>query len=405
MAVQGIEKYNYLLTAPTDQFDPGRMTSVAPIGDPSSSAMIKAATLRDGNIIVITNMWKNNEERQILSPEDFNRAYRPKIQGFHINNDPQAVPPAPKEPEAIVPVAPSPIDATADQLHENWRQAWQAQNGADTPRWKPLKPDSVEWLESHPGVPSSALRVGENGVQEINIAALPNSQLPPQFSGENVAAAKGAIEAIQANPNATIDELAATVHKQWVERNGSWAAPELKVDYSLLSEAEKAKDRVVVEAAQEALGRTSAPAAQGTQLPAAATIPPSDPASALKKPAPIGDSEGGFINGNATNGKYDSAAMSAKGREIVAEVQNQKVNAPPPLSKTPPIAPEAAAEAATAGAETAEGGSALRRFGPIGLVVAPVFEAGMDGYNAATEGKGAGQVAEAAADRVHRPPF
>lgn len=144
------------------------------------------------------------------------------------------------------------IEIAADELHKQWRDAYQAQNGADAARWKPMKPASLDWVAQKGDVPVEALRDGEKG-KEINIAALPNSLLPPQFSGENTASAAGAIKAIRENKSADIDQLAAIVHEQWLERNGSWAAEELKKPYAELPEAEKEKDRIVVRVAQNAL--------------------------------------------------------------------------------------------------------------------------------------------------------
>ena len=110
------------------------------------------------------------------------------------------------------------IAIAADELHEAWKVAYHAQNGAGAARWKPMKPASVEWVEQN-NVPAEAIKDGASG-KEINIAGLKNSQLPPQFAGENTASAKGAIEAIQGNPGASIDAVAAIVHDQWLERNG-----------------------------------------------------------------------------------------------------------------------------------------------------------------------------------------
>lgn len=144
------------------------------------------------------------------------------------------------------------IEMAAGELHKQWRDAYQAQNGEGAERWKPMKPESVEWVNKKGNVPSVALREGEKG-PEINIAALDNNMLPPQFSSENTASAAGAIKAIKENKNADIDSLAAIVHEQWLDRNGSWAAEELKKPYAELAEAEKEKDRIVVKVAQSAL--------------------------------------------------------------------------------------------------------------------------------------------------------
>ena len=148
------------------------------------------------------------------------------------------------------------VSTAADQLHANWREEWRAQHG-DEPRWKDIKPESVDWVSRQPDFPPEALRVAENGTHQINIAALPNSLLPPQFSEENTNAARGAIAAIRNNPGAGEEQLASMVHYQWLERNGSWAPPELKVPYAQLSEAEKEKYRVILGAAAKSMPKGS----------------------------------------------------------------------------------------------------------------------------------------------------
>lgn len=144
------------------------------------------------------------------------------------------------------------IWAAADVLHDKWREGYKAANG-DKPRWKPLNEASVKWVNEN-GVDVDCLRVNpETQKPEINIAGLPNSKLPPQHSGENTAAARGAIEAIVQNPQSSMENLASIVHDQWLSRNSSWAPAEQKKPYADLSEAEKEKDRVIVRVAQKAL--------------------------------------------------------------------------------------------------------------------------------------------------------
>ena len=143
------------------------------------------------------------------------------------------------------------IAQAADVLHEQWRESYRAANG-DKPRWKPLKDASIAWVEQRSDIPASALKE-EEGKKFIDIAALPNSKLPPQYSGENTAAAKGAVEAIAENPRAGMEAFAAVVHTQWVGRNESWAPAELKVPYAELPEVEKEKDRVIIRVAAAAV--------------------------------------------------------------------------------------------------------------------------------------------------------
>ena len=198
------------------------------------------------------------------------------------------------------------IEMAADLLHENWREAWRAQNG-DAPRWKAMKLPSIEWARSHPEIPAEALRSVEGGVREINIAALPNNLLPPQFSGENISSAQGAVKALTDNPAAHIDHTASIVHEQWLERNGSWAAEELKVPYRQLCEAEMEKDRVVVRAAQSALDSVRTPAVQPEPAVKAGSS-----AARFVAPAIIGV---GAVIGGAVEG-YDAYTQGKSAPEV-----------------------------------------------------------------------------------------
>ena len=145
------------------------------------------------------------------------------------------------------------ISQAGDSLHELWRESYRAASG-DTPRWKALNDASVGWLQTCEDIPSSSVRTNpETKKAEIDIASLPNSKLPPQFAEENLKSAKGAIQSISVNPGSSMEERAAHVHEQWLERNGSWAPENQKLPYAQLSEIEKEKDRVVVRAAEKAM--------------------------------------------------------------------------------------------------------------------------------------------------------
>jgi hypothetical protein len=158
------------------------------------------------------------------------------------------------------------ISEAADQIHDEWRQEYRAANG-DKPRWKPLNAASEAWINEmrqtrqDAPVPETALRTNpQTGKKEIDIAGLPNRLLPPQHSGENTAAAAGAIEAIIASPDADLEAIAATLHDQWVARNSSWVPDNMKVPYAELPENEKEKDRAIARvAAAAAFGRRLAP--------------------------------------------------------------------------------------------------------------------------------------------------
>jgi hypothetical protein len=130
------------------------------------------------------------------------------------------------------------VALVAGQAHEDWREQWKAQNG-DTPRVKKTK-DQV-WIDAH----------GKK--TELDIAATAYPDLPSDWQGENKAGAEvvvdavlSAVESDRELDDTFVEEAAATAHTKWVERNGSWAAEELKKPYAELPEAEQKKDRVFV---------------------------------------------------------------------------------------------------------------------------------------------------------------
>lgn len=138
--------------------------------------------------------------------------------------------PKPKPTAATPKLDPETVDATAAALHDAWRAGRRLPDGTYEPR---MKDD------------------GKGG--EIDIANTNYADLPEKWQAENKASAESALRAIAENPDARMEELAAIVHDQWLERNGSWAPEELKVDYWDLPEREKQKDRDVVNAALAAL--------------------------------------------------------------------------------------------------------------------------------------------------------
>ena len=159
-----------------------------------------------------------------------------------------------------MPVQQTEITATtiaADELHRQWRETYQVQNGEGAERWKPMKPASVEWVAQHGDIPPSAIRCRVPTARKSilqhyqTVLCRPNSRVRIQHRQ------KRAIRAISENKGADIDKLAAIVHEQWLERNGSWASDELKKPYAELPEIEKQKDRNVIEAAKKAIQRAS----------------------------------------------------------------------------------------------------------------------------------------------------
>lgn len=139
----------------------------------------------------------------------------------------------------------------ADKLHRDWKKQHVAQHG-DVPCWKAINRESQAWLDTYP-VPATALRLNpESGAPEIDIAALDNFELPPQYSTENYTAASECIENLDL-PD--LETLAAWTHDSWLDRhrNDPHAQQELLVDYEQLPEPEKEKDRAVVRACLGAL--------------------------------------------------------------------------------------------------------------------------------------------------------
>ena len=98
-----------------------------------------------------------------------------------------------------------------------------------------------------------------NGV-DYDIANLSYTELPEKFQYENRESARVAVErAVLALLDETpldaafVEEASDVVHRQWMERNGSWAPPEQMKPYEALPEDEKEKDRVIVRAAIDSL--------------------------------------------------------------------------------------------------------------------------------------------------------
>lgn len=152
------------------------------------------------------------------------------------------------------------IEDLADQLHEAWRQTRKNPDGTYEPR---LKDDG-------------------NGGQ-VDIANTRYKDLPEKWQAENKAAATHVIDAIDNNPNASDDEIAAMVHEGWLERNGEWAPDELKVDYADLPQDEKDKDLAIVEQARANIAKQKA---ASTAKKPDAQKPTAGPAKTPKKKTP-----------------------------------------------------------------------------------------------------------------------
>lgn len=123
------------------------------------------------------------------------------------------------------------VDQIASVLHDEWRAQRLLADGSYEPR---IKDD------------------GAGGT--VDIANTDYVNLPEKWQAENKAAAWLVAAAIQANPEGTIDDLAAVVHTDWLSRNGEWAPAEQALPYAELSEDEKEKDRAVVRVALSVIG-------------------------------------------------------------------------------------------------------------------------------------------------------
>lgn len=88
---------------------------------------------------------------------------------------------------------------------------------------------------------------------EVDIANTDYRDLPLKWKEETYSSVKVAVDALIADPEASVDDGAETVHDEWVARNREWADPALTVPYSELPEHEKQKDRDYVVIAMAAL--------------------------------------------------------------------------------------------------------------------------------------------------------
>ena len=133
-------------------------------------------------------------------------------------------------------------------LHEAWRLTRKKEDGTYEPRIKKSKDD--DWNINH-------------GTDEVDIANCTFDELPSNWQYENLEAAKVAIDLVYdktlAGENITSEEkeqMASVVHDEWLKRNdwvfdSEYGDPNLAVSYEDLSEAEKLKDNVQLDNAQE----------------------------------------------------------------------------------------------------------------------------------------------------------
>ena len=123
-------------------------------------------------------------------------------------------------------------------LHETWRRGYALKNtledGTVKPREKKTKDE--EWI-------------AKNGTNIVDIANRTFAELPKDWQGENLEAAKVAIDLVYGKMMAgqeiseeELQRLSAIVHEKWLERN-EWARDgELGVPYEQLPKEEQEKD-------------------------------------------------------------------------------------------------------------------------------------------------------------------
>ena len=123
-------------------------------------------------------------------------------------------------------------------LHETWRRGYAAKNtledGTVKPREKKTKDE--EWI-------------AKNGTNVVDIANRTFAELPKDWQGENLEAARVAIDLVYGKMMAgqeiseeELQRLSAVVHEKWLERN-EWARDgELGVPYEQLPREEQEKD-------------------------------------------------------------------------------------------------------------------------------------------------------------------
>ena len=129
------------------------------------------------------------------------------------------------------------IKKIASAFHEKWRK---------DRLYKPMieKSEDKDWTKKH-------------GTDLVDIANTEFEDLPSNWRGENIEAAKVVVELVyekvvnwlEITPE-MIEEMSKIVHEKWLERNWiEWSFENQRVDYEDLSEEEKAKDRIQIEIA------------------------------------------------------------------------------------------------------------------------------------------------------------
>ena len=134
------------------------------------------------------------------------------------------------------------IKKVASIFHEKWRENRKQSDG----KYKPMieKSEDEEWTKKH-------------WTNEVDIANTEFENLPSNRKYENLEAAKVAVDLVYENvvnweeiATEMIEEMSKIVHEKRLERNWiQWSFENQRVDYEELSEEEKVKDRIQLEAA------------------------------------------------------------------------------------------------------------------------------------------------------------
>ena len=131
-------------------------------------------------------------------------------------------------------------------LHEAWRAGRKLEDGKFEPRMKKTKDEA--WIAAH-------------GTNEVDIANCSFAELPADWQGENLEAAKVAVDLVfgkvMTNQEITpemLQEMSAVVHDEWIKRNDwvldpQYGDPVLAKPYAELPESEQVKDTQQLEQA------------------------------------------------------------------------------------------------------------------------------------------------------------
>lgn len=131
------------------------------------------------------------------------------------------------------------------QLHEDWRKTRLKEDSTFEPRWKKVKDENFDFVESN------TCRKNEDGIVEIDIANRSFAELSSDWQYENLEAGKVVARLVGDKTELTDeerDEMATEIHEEWLKRNDwvfdkEYGNPAQAVPFDELSKEEKDKDR------------------------------------------------------------------------------------------------------------------------------------------------------------------